>query len=612
MVHASGEEQPGPKDITATFQILYAPWGVMTPADIFDGSASDALRPIDPPANVSRFGEDAWLFTTLAVPFPSILEIPGQLFNYVDIWFRLPGGELIHDSAGDRYPYVERTVKHANVAFPIPQKANGMLEVLIRMKNITSHPMHFAAWIWPEKQWQDYVLAQRAWYGLFIGAILALCIYNLFLAITLRDNSYFFYVGYVLCLTFSVLLCSGLAAEFLWPAGEPANFILAATGLGTFLGVSFVNSFLEIRDRYQILYWSSMAVSGLALCLGITTIFTYELPILPEGSIVDVVHGLLLLGGAYFIAISIASYYVGVTQARFLALSMLAMLSSTIVYFLYTAAIIPYNRFVGHFLEYGALAEGILLSLALADRIHMIAQEKLQAERSAREYQVKFSRAVITTQEHERQILSEKMHDSVGHGLLVLKNNLQQCADALMKNDNERSTNAVELLGGQIEYCGEIMGDVRGLSHDLHPHMLERLGLRIAIESTIDRALATTGVETDIYIDDLPDDINPEVEITVYRVIQECLNNILKYAEATSVKCRIVAAPAALDIRVADNGKGFELGKQKMNTLGLTEMEGRIRLLGGLLEVSSVPGKGTEIHFRIPYSANADNNVRAW
>ncbi|MFT4520433.1 MAG: signal transduction histidine kinase [Halioglobus sp.] len=599
-------EQSGPRDITATFQILHSPWGTYTDSDFFEGSAAEGLQALDPPANVSRPGDDAWLFTTLDPSSASILEIPGQLFNFVEIWFRLPDGQVIYDRSGDRYPYSERTVKHANVAFPIPRDSNGPLDVLIRMKNVTSHPMHFAAWAWPEESWQDYVLAQRAWYGLFLGAIIILCIYNSFLAIMLRDPSYFYYVGYVLCLTFSVILCSGLAEEFLWPSGKPSAFILAATGLGTFLMVGFANSFLKIRDRYPYMYWVSTALCGLALVLGLMTIFTYKLPLLPEDSVVSIVHGLMVVGALYFITISIGSYFMGFVQARFLALSMLALLPSAVIYFLYTSAIIPYNLFVGHFLEFGALAEGLILSLALADRINLISGEKVAAERLAREYQVKFSRAVINTQEHERQVLSEKMHDSIGHGLLVLRNNLQECSDTLPKTGNEAIP--AQLLGEQIEYCGEIMGEVRGISHDLHPHMLERLGLSTAIESTIQRALATSGIDADIDIDDLPADIDPDVEITVYRVIQECLNNILKYSEATTVVCRIFCAPTTLEVQVADNGKGFKVDGLDGKTLGLLEMEGRIHLLGGHLEVTSLPGKGTEVQFGIPYSVQLVEN----
>lgn len=587
--------------------MLRAPWGELTYTDFFEGTVVEALSPLNPPRNVNVFGQEAWLYTTLSAPSGSILEIPGQLFNYVDVWFRFPDGVVIHDQAGDRYPYVEKTVKHAAVAFSIPGETSGTVDVLIRMKNITTHPMHFVAWIWPEDDWRDYVLAQRTWYAFFMGAIAALCIYNLFLAISFRDISYLFYVGYILCLTFSVILCSGLAEEFLWPSGKPAPFILAATGLGTFLGVGFVNTFLKIHDRYFYAYWWSTALSGLACILGVMSIFSYTLPLVPEVSIVRIVHGLLFLGGFYFIAISIIEYVKGVTHARFLALGMLVMLPSTAFYFMYTSAYISYNLVAGHFLELGALGEGLILSLALADRINLLSADKLAAENAAREYQMKFSKAVITTQERERQEFSQKMHDSIGHGLLVLKNNLQQAATNLSDGNSDATIAAADLLASQIDYCGEIMGEVRDLSHDLHPHMLARLGLVAAVESTIERAMASSGAKVDIDIDDLPDDIEPEIQITAYRVIQECLSNILKYAEATEVSFRIRMEPETIEVRIADNGRGFDLNKNNGKTLGLLEMEGRVRLLGGHLEAASEPGGGTVVQFGVPYKSSLNN-----
>jgi two-component system, sensor histidine kinase LadS len=595
-----------PKDITSTFQILQAPWGALTPADFFDGSATDRLTPLNPPANVSILGQDTWLYSTLDSRPPSgILEIPGQLFNHVDIWFRFPDGRVLHDKAGDRNPYIDRTVKHANVAFPLPPETSGSLDVLIRMKNLTSHPMHFAALVWPQQLWQDYVLSQRTWYAFFLGAIAALCIYNAFLSVTLRDTSYLYYIGYVLCLTFSVVLCSGLAEEFLWPSGQAAPLVLAATGLGTFMGVGFVNNFLKIHLLYPLTYKVSTILAAIAAVLGAITVFSNKLPLFPEVMSASIVHGLLIVGGIYFITVSFVSYLMGIVQARFLALSMFILMSSTVIYFLYTSAKIPYNLYVGHFLEFGALAEGILLSLALADRIKVITARRLEAERMAREYQDKFTRAVITTQERERQVLSETMHDSVGHGLLVLKGNLQRCADALRAEDRTVTTATGDMLAEQIGYCGEIMRDVRNISHDLHPHMLKRLGLAAAVKSTIDRALTANAIETDIEVCDLPDNMNPEIEITVYRVIQECMNNILKHAEATRVTCRISSTANAIEVQLMDNGMGFSFGERQSKTLGLLEMEGRVRMLGGHFNLTSQPGEGTEVQFRLPYAADA-------
>lgn len=590
-----------PRDVTASFSVLYAPAGSYEAAQFFTDSAPAGFAPLNPPANIARMGGEAWLKTSLPASQPSqaatILEIPGQLFNYIDIWFRLPDGSVVHDYSGVRYPYTERTVKHSNVAFPIPFSSEGPLEVLIRARNDTAHSMNFAALTWPAQRWTSYLFTQRIWYGMFIGAILALCIYNAFLAATLRDVSYLYYIGYVLCLSFSVMLLSGLSEEYLWPEGKPAPIVLALTGTGTFLAVGFVNRFLRIRKARPGMYRVSTAASVLAMICGIVLIGANSLPFVPERYSAAVVHVLMLICSVYFIVISLVSYLKGYTPARFLALSMACLLVSMVSYFSYTYGHLQYNIFIGHFLEFGVLLEGILLSLALADRINLLTQEKQAAELEAMEYHRSFSQKLIQAQEKERQALSETMHDSIGHAMLVLKNNLENCAGLLPAGE---ATPLMQKLEQQAEYCGEIMHDVRRISHDLHPHMLSRLGLPAAIESTMARALEPLGISWSAEIDPLARELDKNLQTVVYRAVQECLNNIMKYASATEVSCEMVCANDMIKACVYDNGVGFDASGIGKHTIGLEEMSGRVRVAGGSMNIESIPGEGTTIAFELP------------
>jgi signal transduction histidine kinase len=546
-------------------------------------------------------GGEAWLRTTLSPSQFSqpatILEIPGQLFNYVDVWFRLPDGSILHDYSGVRYPYSERTVKHSNVAFEIPRIDDGPLDVLIRVRNDTAQPMNFAAWTWPDEAWTSYLLTVRMWYGVFLGAILALCIYNAFLAVTLRDVSYLYYLGYLICLTFAGVLLSGLAEEYLWPDSEAAPLILAMSGTGAFFSVSFVNRFLGIRKSEPWLYRGSTSLSVLAMVCGLALVVTQRLPFLPGEYSAAVVHVLTLLCSLYFIAIALLRYFRGYKPARFLALSMGSMLVSLLIYFSYTYGHVEYNPYVGHLVEVGTLLEGVLLSLALADRIKLLMEEKQRAERQAAEFHRDFSRKLIHAQEKERQLLSETMHDSIGHAMLVLKNNLEKCARVLAPGD---SAPLLRTLERQAEYCGEIMHDIRRISHDLHPHILSRLGLPAAIESTMRRALDPLGIAWSASIDPLARELDADQQTVLYRAVQECLNNIMKYANASQVSCEIVCDGATIKTCVYDNGVGFDPLDAGKHSIGLEEMAGRVRVAGGHMNIESIPGEGTIIVFELP------------
>jgi signal transduction histidine kinase len=601
---AQARGAPSPRDITPDFTVLHATVGKYSAQDFFSDRPPQGFVPLHPPANIARPGDEAWLRATLppysARTSADILEIPGQIFNFIDVWYRLPDGRVVHHRAGDHYPYVERSVRHAPVAFPIPRVQDGSVDVLIRAHNITSHSMNFAAWVWPAAQWDSYLMLKRLWYGVFLGAIIALSIYNLFLAVTLRDTSYLYYVGYILCLSFCVILLSGLAEEYLWPHGKPAPFVLAMTGAGTFLGIGFANRFLRIKQTSPAMYRVTTGIGLLAMVMGVYLIFWPRLPFIPQAYSARAIHLLLLSGAVYFIVVSLASYFRGVTHARFLALSMAVLLTSVSVYFSYTYGFVRYNPFIGHALEFGSLAEGMLLSLALADRINLLTREKQEAEHTALEYHRNFSRGLIRAQERERQALAETMHDSIGHGLLVLRNNLKHCAESARASAVGESVDLARHLREQVDYCGEIMDEVRRVSHDLHPHMLARLGLAAAVEAMLARALEPLGVQWSVEIDELCRDLDPDLQAIVYRTVQECLNNIMKYARATRVSCELVRDRDTVKGCVYDNGVGFDVATLRKQTVGLEEMAGRLQVVGGSLVIDSVSGEGTTLAFEVP------------
>ena len=609
IVYSEPGQHSGARDLSGSFQVLFAPWDSYQVEDFYADNPPEGFLPLNPPTNINRPDGEAWLRSMLPASSDNshadILEIPGQIFNYVDVWFRLTDGQIYHHYAGDRYPFVERSINSPRIAFPIPSANIGPIEVLIRVRNKTAQPMNFAALVWPADAWQSYQLSLRAWYGAFLGAIIVLCLYNAFLSVTLRDSSYLLYICYILMVTLGVVLLSGLAEQYMWPRGKPASFVLLTTGAGAFFAVAFINRFLKIKNWSPSAYWASTILATLALLMGLILVTNSGLPLIPPTYSAAVVHALaLFIGSIYFIGMALARYASGIVQARFLALSMFSLLVSMIFYFSYTYGLVQYNIYIGHALEFGVLTEGVLLSLALADRINFLTQQMHAAEREALTHQQNFSRNLIKAQENERETLSQTMHDSIGHAVLVLKNNLHQCLGLLPEERGNTPSRAALLLQEQVSYCGEIMGDLRRISHDLHPHILQRLGLAAALRSTMERALNHTEISWSLDVDSLPADLDPDVNITLYRVAQECLSNIIKYAAPDNVYCKITCTAGLVSGTVSDDGAGFKDQYQGVVTLGLQGMRDRVQLLGGSLRVTSTSGQGTQISFELPANLN--------
>ncbi|MBE0685233.1 MAG: hypothetical protein IH585_04460 [Anaerolineaceae bacterium] len=140
------------------------------------------------------------------------------------------------------------------------------------------------------------------------------------------------------------------------------------------------------------------------------------------------------------------------------------------------------------------------------------------------------------------------------------------------------------------------------MSLDLRPSMLDDLGLKPALDWYFERYTQQTGIGVDFDPQELDQKrFSSEIEITIFRIVQESLTNVARHAEVEKVYVQLVAFQDTLELMIEDEGIGFALEEQKAgSSSGLTGMTERTRLLQGEMEIQSVPGKGTRIMVRLP------------
>ena len=205
-------------------------------------------------------------------------------------------------------------------------------------------------------------------------------------------------------------------------------------------------------------------------------------------------------------------------------------------------------------------------------------------------------------QEAERQRISRDLHDQTVQDLVGLSQRLELCRSALVRDPLDARRRLDELL----ELTGRALSDVRRMSNDLRPFVLEDLGLEAATQHLCDAlSVNLPDVQIDCVMIGKQRRLNPEQELIVYRVIQEALSNIRQHARlSTQVTVRLCFEEKDLSARVIDNGPGFELvGINQLihqDHLGLAGMYERAQLMNGRLEIHTTPGKGTWIELNIP------------
>jgi two-component system NarL family sensor kinase len=167
-----------------------------------------------------------------------------------------------------------------------------------------------------------------------------------------------------------------------------------------------------------------------------------------------------------------------------------------------------------------------------------------------------------------------------------------------------------EILGRCDALLTKALEENRRIAHNLHPADLNNLGFSAACENLCKEFQARTSMKVQCRIA-LPakNRLPPGIELTLFRIVQEAINNIEKYAHAKTTTLRIGLQNGSIRLKIQDDGRGFDpkkLGKkEKGHGLGLTNMKERALSLGGECEIASVPKKGTAITVRIPYVNSA-------
>ncbi len=205
------------------------------------------------------------------------------------------------------------------------------------------------------------------------------------------------------------------------------------------------------------------------------------------------------------------------------------------------------------------------------------------------------SRRLVEAHERERRHLARELHDEVGQVLTGLKLTLAVATA-------EAPTALAATLENAQLILTELMGRVRSLSLDLRPALLDDMGLLPALDWYRERYTARTGVQVDLRHQGLNRRFSAEVETVAYRIIQEALTNIARHAGVLTATVRLRADGTHLMLRVADAGRGFdaEATLAARATGGLSGMEERVQLIGGVLTIEAAPGQGTQIIAELP------------
>lgn len=233
------------------------------------------------------------------------------------------------------------------------------------------------------------------------------------------------------------------------------------------------------------------------------------------------------------------------------------------------------------------------------DELELRVQERTKALVESNERLRELSHRLMNVQETERRRIAHDLHDEIGQSLTAMKLGLRE-ADSVLESGPTAS-----LLTDSLKILDEVIRQVRSLALDLRPSLLDELGLVPALRWYIKSQGERAGWETEYSAHEGDNHLPQGVEITCFRIVQEALTNVARYAEATHVRVTLERQGDRLVLDIEDNGKGFNVEQAKTRartgiSIGLLGMEERARLVGGELTITSSPKTGTRLTASLP------------
>ncbi|MHB9141163.1 MAG: histidine kinase, partial [Paludibacter sp.] len=209
------------------------------------------------------------------------------------------------------------------------------------------------------------------------------------------------------------------------------------------------------------------------------------------------------------------------------------------------------------------------------------------------------SRRLLEIEEEERKSISRELHDEIGQTLTTAKINLQSIQKTNKSNKTRKE------LDVPISYITQSLQQVRDISLNLRPSVLDDLGIEPALKWLINRFVESTKIKFELQFVAAKRIASKELELTCYRITQEALTNIVKYAEANNVVVCLAIEDNSLHLKITDDGKGFDVEDArtqalKGKSLGILSMEERTKLTGGEFKIISTEKSGTEVEAIFP------------
>lgn len=480
---------------------------------------------------------------------------------------------------GDFHPFYQRPLVYNTFAFPLQPAAPLYLLKIDKHHESLQAPLFLRT----RGQLQQQQVKETLVNGLLTGIILLIILFGCFLFFTTRDKVYGWYALYVTSVLLWIWANKGLGFHYLWPdsgfftSRARATFVI----LSLILTLQFLTAFVGVRKSWPVKIFQGIWLIFLVLILWpvpYTDFLAASMLLqqaLPLFSLAVILFMIMLL---------VRKVRQGNKAALVYLLATLVLIVFIVLENLYHLGKVKLPEFIAHYGMFtGVVLEMIIITFGLAARFNQYRKEKETLLLQMNQQQKILTDTIVTVEEKERKALADRLHDEIGAMLSL----------ASLQVNAANMENAAGVLR-------DISRTVRNISHQLTPVAMEKYGLRHAIEDMVQLANASGKIHIELVLIGFSQekDFHPNFLHTVYRILQELLQNILKHAGATNVLIQLVELEESCTIMAEDNGKGIHLPDTGPGFL--RSISAKVAYLEGNMHVDSAPGKGTIVSIELP------------
>lgn len=497
-----------------------------------------------------------------------ILQIDLAWLDRVSIYYITADGRHLNYEAGDEYPFNQRVIPFRKPAFPLLREISQGEVQTIALRIGAQGRFSLPLFAFSEKAFNLQANLDYLFYGAWIAILISLGFYNGTIFFILRSNVHLYYFIYILVFTALLVTASGIGQQYLWPNSKNlttllANISLAFTNYGTaFFVIHFIQLEIISGTLTSVLKW--LAYISL-LCVPLVFIFHYDAltPILLGSFIIMA----LILPAAVYATLK------GNEVAPFLLASLVVLLPCNTIGLIRFMGFFENLHWMEHLPELGLVADALILSLALAYKVHLLRGEKDTITNARETERIAYAKQIMHVKEEERKAIGKALHDELGHKVLAIKSSVQ----AISEQDNgSYKSNSLAMLDEAIK-------EVRDLSHLLYPSIIEHIGLEKAISGVVSKGLYTQDIELTVDIPVLH--LDSEIALLLYRAAQEFVNNIIKHSNASAFLLKVSALKGSNEIIMTATDNGDTLFTAEDFGFGLSMLKQQAALFNGDLAV---------------------------